>query len=201
MGQTGIKKLIILTAALIFCVCGTVSAKDGKQAVKLPEFKDKAKTVKYSQDEQAFYVWLNKFWPEEVLILKSLEKDPEEFSGKLGAQRRRFVRLWKGYKENRRLGTALVAEVKLRYKRSDLVDKTKAAKTPQEKNTLSAELNKLVSQEFDAQVKIKRIRYELIRKKIRKMAKELSKREAEVKKMVDNKDAEVKQRVNDLLTE
>jgi hypothetical protein len=110
---------IILIAAAVLCICGSLSAGNpkNKSTVKLPVFKN-AKDVKFDADDQKFFVWLNKYVPEEAEGLKDFESNPTEYLTKFRNLKSSWRRLWKGYKENKKYGEALVVEVRLRKERT-----------------------------------------------------------------------------------
>jgi len=201
------KSLTILVAVLALYICGSVyagglktNANNAKTqpAVKLPVFKN-AKDIKFDVDDQKFFVWLNEFFPDEAASLKDVEKTPKEYQAKFGSIKSSDRRLWKGYKENKKLGKALVVEVKLRRRRNEVLDNLKATTDKKAKDKLRVKLTKLVSNEFDSAVEIKRIRYESFSRRIKWMSKELAKRHNEFKKLVEHKDAEISKRVEDLV--
>ena len=201
LGSSVKKILILLIAAFAFLLAEHSHAgsktKDCKASpkpqVKLPAFEN----VVFSVDDKRFFVWLNEFYPEEVLLLMDFEKDAEAFHSNFKHQKSRWRRLYGAYKRCPRYGKALVAERDLRLKRMAVLDKLKNAKT--DKKSLQAELNKIVSKEFDVAVSIKRIMYEVLRKKIKRLEKELNRRELEVKKLIEHKEDEVNKRVEDLI--
>ncbi|MCF7956792.1 MAG: hypothetical protein K9M75_13395, partial [Phycisphaerae bacterium] len=204
MKSAGNKSLAILIAVIALCICGSAIAEDAKDkaetaeskaAVKLPVFKD----VEFTDDDQKFYVWLNEFFPYEVATLKGLEKDPKEYQTKFSTTKISCRRLWKGYKENEKLGEALVVEVKLRDQRNEVLNKLKAATDKKAKDGLRVDLTKIVSKEFDSAMAIKRIKYEDFRPRIQSMKNYLAKREGEIKQLIEHKDAEVTKRVDELL--
>jgi len=204
--------LIILITAAVLCIYSPVFAGNpknnsnnskpdsSKPEVKLPVFKD-AKDIKFDEDDQKFFVWLNKYFPEEVAMVKVLEHKPKEFEVKFRATKSRFRRLWKGYKECNKLGEAYVVEVKLRWERNGVMEKYKAAEDTKNKESLHKELEKVVSKEFDIAMEIKRIRYEGLRARIEKMKNYLVKRDEEIKQLIAHKDAEIKKRIEELLKE
>lgn len=191
--------IIILTAAVFLCICGSVYAANPK-AVKLPVFKN-AKNIKFDDDDQKFFAWLNEYFPEEAATLIDNKNVPSAYNTKFRAMKSRFRRLWKGYKESEKLGKALVVEVKHRFERNDVLDEYKASTDKKTKERLYNDLFKVVSKEFDIAMEIKRIKYEELRPRILRMKDYLTKRESEVKKLIEHKNAEVKKRVEALLKE
>ena len=194
------KSLTILVAILALFICGSAFANNGKgkPEVKLPVFKNAA-DIKFDADDQNFFVWLNKYFADQAAVLKDFEKDPEIYEKRFRMTKSRFRRLWKGYKESKKLGEALVVEVKLRLKRNDILEKFKAAEDKKNKDRFRAELTRVVSKEFDSAMAIKRIRYQDISSRINWLSKELAKRQDEVKQLVEHKDSEVNKRVDQLI--
>jgi hypothetical protein len=204
MKSAKIIKLTILVMVLALYICGsaiaanpkdkTKKAPKDKPAIKLPVLKD----VKFTEEDQNFFVWLNKFFPETTADLKSIEKDTKEYHKRFTANKKRHMRLWKSYKHNPKLGKPLVVQRKLRLKRNSILQKLKLAKDNKSKDKLRSELNIVVAKEFDSAVEIKKIRYEGLRARIKWMEKELAKRQEEVKKLIEHKNKEVNKRVEAL---
>jgi len=206
MKSSRISCLTILVTILALYVCGSAFAagpKDnakGKPAVKLPVYKD----VKFTDDDQKFYVWLNEFYPENAGALRSYQKNAKEFQGRFNDSKSRWRRLWKGYKENKKLGMALVVEVRLRNERNNILDKYKArivksATDEEYRAKKREELTKVVEKEFDNAMAIKRIKYGGLKARIPRMTNYLAGREKEINQLVEHKDAEVKKRIESLL--
>jgi hypothetical protein len=200
------KSLTILVAVLALYICGSVYAEGpkanannakAKPAVKLPDFKN-AKDITFDEDDQKFFVWLNEYFPDKAAGLKDFEKNPKEYQVKFDVIKDSDQRLWKGYKVNKKLGKALVVEVKLRRRRNEVLDNLKATTDKKAKDKLRVELTKVVSNEFDSAVEIKRIRYQHFSARINRMKKGLTNRQEEVKQLVEHKDAEIKKRVDEL---
>lgn len=205
--SAGSKSLIILVMVLALCICGTVYAagpKDNaKNEVKLPAFKN-SEGIKFDQDDQKFFVWLNEFYPEDAAILKDFENNPTKYHEKFVNTKSSWRRLWNGYKENKDLGKALVVEVRLRRERNRILGMynarvVKSTSDKEYKAIKLKELTKVVSKEFDIAMQIKRIRYQSISTRINHMKKGLTRRQEEVKQLIEHKDAEVKKRVDELL--
>ena len=172
---------------------GVASKKNA--GIKLPVINEH----KFNDDDQKFYVYLYEFFPNQAQDLKDLEKNPKEFINEFSSNKHMFSRLWMGYKHNHQYGKTLVEEVKLRVKRLDILEALQSAKNEKQKVKLRNDLNKIVPKEFDVAVKVKKLRYEGLKKKIKRMEKELARRENEVKKLVKDKGQQVKKRVDDLI--
>lgn len=168
-----------------------------KPEVKLPEFK--GSDIQFTEDEQKFFVYLNKYFPEEASGLEPFESNPKTYQKRFREKKSQFRRLWKGYKHNHKYGELLVQEVKLRRKRMAKLNELKAAEKKAVKQKLRAELKDIVSKEFDIAVKIKEIKYNWLRLRIKRLEKELDRRQEEVKKLLNQKDSEVKKRVEELV--
>jgi hypothetical protein len=204
MKSAKIRKLTILVMALALYICGSAIAakpKDkpkeapkSKPAIKLPVLKD----IKFTDDDKNFFACLNEFFPETIASLKAIEKDPKEYYKRFTAIKKKHMRLWKSYKHYPRLGKALVTEVKLQDKRNSILQKLKSAKDNKSKEKFRRELTLVVAKEFDSAVEIKKIRYEGLRARIKRMEKELAKRQEEVKRLIEHKNAEVDKRVKTL---
>ncbi len=205
MKSAKIIKLTILVMVLALYICGsaiaakpidkTKKAPKAKPAIKMPVFKG----VKFTEDDKNFSLWLNETYPTEAESLKEVEKNAKEYQARLKLKKVKWRRMYGAYKKNPRHGKALIVQRELRLKRTAIVNKLKAAKENKSKVKLRDELNKIVSSEFDIAVQVKKIMYEGLRAAIKRMEKRLAQREREVIKLIEHKDDEVKNRVEELI--
>lgn len=208
---------IIPILAITLFVCGMVNAaesastgKDSKAQVAKSKPQSEKKPVSYrpfrhsySQVTEAeFTKWLEEFYPKEAESLASSKAttptNPKLHENKLRLLRKKYLAIMEAYKINPEFGKALMDERELISERISLMGKLKAAKKEEAKKYYG-KLAKIVSNEFDINVKIKRFKYEGLRARIKRMEQALVQREMEIKKLVERKDTEIKNRLEELL--
>jgi superfamily II helicase len=116
---------------------------------------------------------------------------------------RKYGRIFEASQTNPQLATVLKEQLALKEKRADLVRQIKAATDEKQKKLFTADLEKIVGQQFDMIIKHKQLVCEDLAKKLQDLNKELDKKKADIEKWknTDFKNQKVKDRVNELLTE
>jgi len=162
---------------------------------KMPVFEG----IKFSDNDRKFHSWLTTFWPKEAQNLKAIEKDGKAYQAKFKSDMSQYHRLWKGYMRNAVYGQLLVEEVRQRLKRIAILDKYIGANTKDQQAKLYGDLTNIVSKEFDISVTIKKFDYNQLQRRINRMTEVVSKREGNLKNLVQRRDAEIKKRIVDLV--
>ena len=121
----------------------------------------------------------------------------------MGISGRKYRRIFETSKDNPQLAAVLKEQMTLKEKRAELLKQIKATTDDKQKKTLTGELEQVVSRQFDVIVKRKQIAYEDLTKKLEELKKEFDQKKAEVEKWkdADFKKLQVKQRVNELVSE
>ena len=145
--------------------------------------------------------WLKKNYPEKAEKLAQLrEEKPELYWRKIGLSLKKYGRIAEAAKENPELAEALKEDLELKEKRNKLLRKIRASTSDAEKKELTEELEEVINSRFDLIVKRKQIEYEQLSNKLEKLKERVKQSEGEVEKWKNVKKAEVKQRLEELIS-
>jgi hypothetical protein len=153
---------------------------------------------------EEYMKWLKENYPDEAAKLEQLKKEnPEQYMRAMALSGMKYGRIFEASKENPKIAQILKEQLPLKEKRAELVRQIKAAADEKQKKQLTADLEKVVGQQFDLIVKHKQLVCEDLAKKLTDLSKELDKKKADIEKWknADFKNKKVKDRVNELLTE
>ena len=167
-----------------------------------PEKRDISARMRQVYEE--YLKWLNEAYPDEAQKLAEIENTKPELYGRmLGISFRRHYRVYEAAKENPRLADILKEDARLKRQREDLRKRIAAAKNPDKKAQLRAELESVVSRRFDLIIARKLIAYERLSAELAKLQKEVEQKGAEVQKWKDErfKKQNIESRLKDLLSE
>jgi hypothetical protein len=157
------------------------------------------------QEKSEEYIkWLIENYPDEAAKLEQLkEENPAQYMRALRISRRKYDRIFRTSKDNPQLATVLKEQMTLREKRGELLQQIKATTDEKQKKELTAELQNVVSRQFDLIVKRKQLAYEDLANKLAKLQKEVDRKKTEVEKWKskDFKNEQVKKRVDELIGE
>ncbi|MGA2094128.1 MAG: hypothetical protein ABSH16_12100 [Sedimentisphaerales bacterium] len=155
------------------------------------------------QWREDFVKWLKENYPDEATKIGKLKKESPEYNKTMELLAQKYAGIFETSKTNPQLATVLKEQLKLREQRADLVRQIKATTDEKQKKQLTADLEKVVGQQFDLIVKHKQLVCEDLAKKLTDLSKELDKKKADIEKWknADFKNQKVKDRVNELLTE
>jgi hypothetical protein len=147
---------------------------------------------------------LKENYPDEAAKLEQLKKDnPEQYMRAMMISGKKYGRICQAIKDDPNLAKVLKEQMALKEKRAELLKQIKATTDKKQKEMLMSELEQVVGQQFDLIVKRKQIAYENLAKKLEELQKEVDHKKAEVEKWKgkDFKSEQVKQRVNELVSE
>jgi hypothetical protein len=153
---------------------------------------------------EEYMKWLKGTYPDEATKLEQLkEGNPEQYMRALGISGRKYGPIFQASKDNPQLVAVLKDQLALRENRTELLKQIKATTDDKQKKAIVKELEGVVSQQFDLIVKRKQLAYEDLTKKLEQLQKEVDQRKAEVEKWKgkDFKNEQVKQRINELVSE
>jgi hypothetical protein len=176
------------------------SMKQGQMAPPGPE----AFHRRMQEMGEEYMKWLKENYPDEATKLEQLKKEnPDQYMRAMALSGMKYGRIFEASKENPKIAQILKEQLPLKEKRAELVRQIKAATDEKQKKQLTADLEKVVAQQFDLIVKHKQLVCEDLAKKLTDLSKELDKKKADIEKWknADFKNKKVKDRVNELLTE
>jgi hypothetical protein len=153
---------------------------------------------------EEYMKWLKENYPDEATKLEQIKKEnPEQINRAMMLSGMKYGRIYEASKENPKIAQILKEQLPLKEKRAELVRQIKATTDEKQKKQLTADLEKVVGQQFDLIVKHKQLVCEDLAKKLTDLSKELDKKKADIEKWknADFKNKKVKDRVNELLTE
>jgi len=149
-----------------------------------------------------FLEWLGKNVPREVEELAKLEKkDADLYSKKYELLRRKYSHIFDESRRSPELAEVLLEDLQLQRKRDEIVKKIKAAKSDEQRQKLTAQLEEVVALRYDLIVRRKQITYERLLKWLDELQERVKKSRAEIadaqKKEIKEKN--VKERTKQLL--
>jgi len=156
---------------------------------------------------EEYMKWLRENYPDEATKLEQLKNEnpehPEQFMRAVMVSGRRYWPIFQASKDNPPLAALLKEQLALKEKRMDLVKQINTATDEKQKKELTSRLETIVGQQFDLIVKRKQLALDDMTKKLTELQKEVEKKKTEVEKWNgrDFKNQQVKQRVNELLSE
>jgi hypothetical protein len=152
---------------------------------------------------EEYMKWFKENYPDEAAKIERLNKGSPEYNRAMALSGRKYGRIFEASQTNPQLATVLKEQLALKEKRADLVRQIKAATDEKQKKLFTADLEKIVGQQFDMIIKHKQLVCEDLAKKLQDLNKELDKKKADIEKWknTDFKNQKVKDRVNELLTE
>lgn len=156
------------------------------------------------EKSEEYMKWLKENFPDEATKLEQLkEENPGQYMRAVGLSWRKYNPIFQASKDNPQLASVLKDQLALREKRAELLRQIRAATDEKQKETLVKELEAAVGQQFDLIVRSKELAYEDLTRKLAELQKEVDQRKAEVEKWKgeDFKNEQVKQRVNELVSE
>jgi hypothetical protein len=147
---------------------------------------------------------LKENYPDEAAKLEQLKKgNPEQYMRALMISGKKYGRICQAVKDDPNLAKILKEQMALKEKRAELLKQIKTTTDEKQKKELTAGLEQVVGQQFDLIVKRKQLAYENLASKLAELQKEVDQRKAEVEKWkgADFKKQQVKQHVNELISE
>jgi len=180
-----------LIAVLLLITSSQLIAGDDSKKTKLdPE----------QEYREEFLQWYKQFYPRNSKKLEELRnKDKKLFEESYKLKEHKFADIMETYKKNPDFGQALMDDLKVSEYQNKTLGKIRAEKDKKKKADYIKQLNNIVSKRFDLAVKIKKFKYEELRKRIKRMEKKLADREKEVEELINRKDKEIENRVKELL--
>jgi hypothetical protein len=153
---------------------------------------------------EEYMKWLKENYPDEATKLERLkDENPEQYIRAMGISGKKFRQIFEASKNNPQLASVLKEQLTLKEKRAELLRQIRATTDEKQKKELTAELEKLVGQQFDLIVRRKQLACDDLTKKLTELQKEVDQKKAEIEKWKSEefKNEKVKQRVNKLLSE
>jgi hypothetical protein len=169
-----------------------------------PEMNPEMMRERMQEKGEEYMKCLRENYPDEAAKLEQLKKDnPEQYMRALMISGKKYGRICQAVKDDPNLAKVLKQQMELKDKRAQLLKQIKATTDEKQKKELTAELEQIVGQQFDLIVKRKQMAYEDLAKKLEELKKEVDQRKAEAEKWkgADFKKQQVKQRVNELVSE
>ena len=121
-----------------------------------------------------FLDWIEKYVPNEAEVLARLkEKEPELYTQKYRLTLRRWGRIYDRTRRNPEFAKVLVLDVQLSERESELIVKYKAAEGEDDKNELMAQLEEVVSDQYDLTVRRKQMEYEQLLRRLEALQREV----------------------------
>ncbi len=140
------------------------------------------------QTYEEYLKWLPDAYPDEAQKLAELkDAKPELYGRMLAISFRRHYRVYEAAKEDPKLADILKEDALLKKQREDLCKKIAAAKDPEQKAQLTAELQTVVSRRFDLIIARKLIAYERLSAELARLQKEVEQKGAEMQQWKDEK--------------
>jgi uncharacterized phage infection (PIP) family protein YhgE len=152
------------------------------------------------RDLAEFMEWLAVNYPEKTERLKATEgKDVNLYVRSIKVESKRYGGAFDAERKgNAELSTALRNSVDTQGKIDRLLKTLANPKAKNRQKTLN-NLKSLVSQRFDAILKVKQLQYESLQKRLKRLEELVGIRQAELEKLKDTKNDAIKQRLKDLL--
>jgi hypothetical protein len=148
---------------------------------------------------EAFLEWLKKNYPIEAQRLTKLaEKDAEKYTKETADLRKRYEPVMRAEKRDPELAAVLKEDIELQNHRQKLLREIRKA-DKKEKDELVKQLEEIVNRRFDLIVIKKQLRYEELRKRLKKLQEDLVKRQAELQQLQQSKQKTTEQRLGELL--
>lgn len=152
------------------------------------------------EHKEEFENWLQENYPQKAVELEKLEQeDPAAYRQQLMTTVRKYGQLFRAEKENPELAEALKADIHVKDEIKAITNKIKAATTEDDKKALSAELETAVAKRFDLIIKRKQLQVNEMQKKLEELQNKVAEKQTAIKKLEEQKAAEVKSRVEALL--
>jgi hypothetical protein len=156
------------------------------------------------EKHEEYMKWLKENYPDESTKLEKLkDENPDQFFRAVMVSGRKYWPIFQASKDNPPLASVMKEQLTLKEKRMDLVKQIKATTDEKQKKELTGQLETVVGQQFDLIVKRKQIALDDLTKKLTDLQKEVDNKKSDVEKWKgkDYKNQQIKQRVNELLSE
>jgi hypothetical protein len=151
--------------------------------------------------ETELMTWLEQNDPNKAAELKALkEKDARAYARRMMLEMRNYWGIMDAQRTNPALAEVLKKDMVLKQKRSELLEKYKAATDDAVKAELKEQLKDVLEQRFDLIVQKKQLRYEDLKKRLEQLQEDLKKSQAELESLKDKKDQQVQKHLDELLT-
>jgi len=158
---------------------------------------------KWRQQRRAdFLEWLGKSVPKEFEELAKLEnKDADLYSKKYALVQRKYGHIYDESRRSPELAEVLLEDLQLQKRRDEIVKKIKAAKSDEQRQKLTAQLEEVVALRYDLIVRRKQITYERLLKWLEELQNRIQKSKAEIADALKKeiKEKNVKERTKQLL--
>ncbi len=167
----------------------------GSKGSKMHKGKKSDSRDKMRQYQAEFRTWLEKNYPQEYQKVAGAKSRSD-----MQAVMRKYMPIFMAEKKGHSdMAGLLKKDLALKNQRDALVKEINATNDTTEKAALIQELSTVVSKRFDIVVSKKKVRYNNLKKRITELEKEVEKQEEALGKLESNKDAEVKQRLKELV--
>ncbi len=153
------------------------------------------------QEKDLFEQWLQTHYPDQALTLEKLQDtNPELYRRELMETIHQYGHLYRAEKENPQLAQVLKKDMRLKQAESDLVDEINDSQNEQEKQELTAELEKVLSQRFDIIIQRKQLQTQQMQQRLEKLQQELNKKKSDIENLETRKEKEIKLRLKEILS-
>jgi len=132
-------------------------------------------------------------------LAQAKETNSELYFKRLKESFDKYGRLAHAEKNNPEMSKLLKEDIEIKTQEQKVLAQLRAATDENQKKTLTAELQTLVSKRFDVIVVQKQLRYQELNKRLEEMKKEVQKQQADLDKLKGKKNEEVKKRLDSLI--
>lgn len=158
---------------------------------------ERARQLRRQQRE--FRQWFAENYPTDANNLESIrQSNPLLYARKLMQAARKYGPVARASKDNPELAAVLKEDIELKERRNKILREIRQAEG-EKKQTLTKELEQIVSKRFDLIIKRKQIELEQLQERLKKLESQIAHRQSEVEKWKDSKDEKVKEHTKDLL--
>lgn len=175
---------------------GIMPDRDGRRNISPEQMREKAQ-----EHIDKYMNWLQSNYPDEYQALNEIrEKDPKVFERRLTLSAKKYGRIMATEEQNPELAEVFKEDLALKERRDQILKELRGA-DESTRETLKAELEKIVGERFDIIVYRKQLQYDELRQRLEQLQNELAKRETEVQDLKNRKAEATQSRMNELLSE
>ncbi|MHC5075489.1 MAG: hypothetical protein ACYTFM_03560 [Planctomycetota bacterium] len=155
----------------------------------------------FERKAEEYLQWLQENYPDEAERLARVkEEKPDSYERNLIFSYRRYEDIMEASEDDPELAEVLKQELQLKIERDRLVQRIKSTDDEQQKEKLTGQLKEVVSERFDLIIKRKEIAYKRMLARLKRLKKEAEEGEISLKEFINEKEQNVEERVEGLLS-
>ncbi|MHC4264692.1 MAG: hypothetical protein ACYSUK_02030 [Planctomycetota bacterium] len=155
----------------------------------------------FQRKAEEYLEWLKENYPNEAERLASVKKEkPDDYRRNLIFSYRRYEPIMEASEDDPEMADVLKQELELKIERDRLLERINSTDNEKQKEKLVEKLKEVVSERFDLIIERKQMAYKRMLARLERLKKEAEEGEISLKEFINEKEQNVEERVEGLLS-